>query len=433
MVKKAIFAPNYLVSDTQIDRFRGIYMPYWVYNFAHRGEFSVPGETSRRRGDYVYTSHYRMRNNVDATYSGISYDAASEFSDNLSGAIAPFDTGHAQMFSPAYLSGFYADAGDVPQNVYEDNALDMVSHHAAHELSKQAGYGSHGVGRDDIAKKLKFRAREAQMGFFPVWFMSCLSKNGKRVSYAVVNGQTGKVAADLPIDFKKYLLGSLALAVPLFVLLNLFLTLTPFMALLISIVLSLACMLISNFQLDQIYVREQHLDDEGYVTAHKLNRNKNKVKKRAAESKNSKEFLNVLKTFGTWVLMAIAIPIIGAFGSFIFVFVILGAIAVSIYTWVEGLVKDRAGGINQPGGYVVKEAMPFQQKIPTLIKPFIGVLAAIVILIVNPALDLWFYGVATGCMLLIIWSFLDIIKGHNMLTTRPIPQMVDKRGGDERV
>jgi len=113
--------------------------------------------------------------------------------------------------------------------------------------------------------------------------------------------------------------------------------------------------------------------------------------------------------------------------------VILGAIAVSIYTWVEGLVKDRAGGINQPGGYVVKEAMPFQQKIPTLIKPFIGVLAAIVILIVNPALDLWFYGVAIGCMLLIIWSFLDIIKGHNMLTTRPIPQMVDKRGGDERV
>ena len=49
---------------------------------------------------------------------------------------------------------------------------------------------------------------------FPVWFMSY--RNGDRITYATVNGQTGKVAADLPIDIKKYLLFSGVLALIIF-------------------------------------------------------------------------------------------------------------------------------------------------------------------------------------------------------------------------
>ena len=58
---------------------------------------------------------------------------------------------------------------------------------------------------------------------FPVWFMSY--RNGDRVAYATVNGQTGKAVADLPVDIRKFIGGSLLLAVPVFILLNLFLTL----------------------------------------------------------------------------------------------------------------------------------------------------------------------------------------------------------------
>ena len=60
--------------------------------------------------------------------------------------------------------------------------------------------------------------RTVELALLPVWFLSY--RNGDRVSYAVVNGQTGKAAADLPVDGKRYLAGSLLLAVPLFFLLN---------------------------------------------------------------------------------------------------------------------------------------------------------------------------------------------------------------------
>ena len=52
---------------------------------------------------------------------------------------------------------------------------------------------------------------------FPVWFLSYRKKD--RVAYATVNGQTGLVVADIPIDPKRYLLGSLLLAIPIFALL----------------------------------------------------------------------------------------------------------------------------------------------------------------------------------------------------------------------
>ena len=47
----------------------------------------------------------------------------------------------------------------------------------------------------------------AKTGLFPVWLLSY--KNGKRIAYAAVNGSTGKVAADIPLDIGKFLLGCL--------------------------------------------------------------------------------------------------------------------------------------------------------------------------------------------------------------------------------
>lgn len=58
------------------------------------------------------------------------------------------------------------------------------------------------------------KLEQTDSAMFPVWFLSY--RNGSRVSYATVNGQTGKIAADLPVDIRKYFLGSLILALPIF-------------------------------------------------------------------------------------------------------------------------------------------------------------------------------------------------------------------------
>ena len=103
---------------------------------------------------------------------------------------------------------------------------------------------------------------------FPVWFLSY--RNAGRVAYATVNGQTGKVVTDLPVDVRKYLTGSLLLALPIFILLNLLFTFMPSTLLIITTIIAAISMVIYFCELGAIKKKE-HLEnkktDIGLVTA----------------------------------------------------------------------------------------------------------------------------------------------------------------------
>lgn len=66
----------------------------------------------------------------------------------------------------------------------------------------------------DIEGRLSTKVVAQDRTMFPVWFLSYRNKD--RVAYATVNGQTGKVAADLPVSLMRYFIGSVILAIPIF-------------------------------------------------------------------------------------------------------------------------------------------------------------------------------------------------------------------------
>lgn len=267
MMRRAIFAPGELKNQAYIEKFRGIYMPYWVYGFEKKGKISFRGSTSRQKGDYLVTKHYEIVSEVDAAYSGISYDAAAAFSDELSGAIAPYHMEAGKPFTPSYLSGFYADAKDVDSGVYIQDACEMVTEEGFDRMVRNRTCSRYHVKKAENREALKSALRpactSAELAMFPVWFLSY--RNGDRVAYAVVNGQTGKAAADLPVDRKKYLAGSLLLAIPLFLLLNLRFTITPGVSLFLAAFLAFVCAAVSCAQMTRIRERELRENDKGYV------------------------------------------------------------------------------------------------------------------------------------------------------------------------
>ena len=63
-------------------------------------------------------------------------------------------------------------------------------------------------------------------------------------------------------------------------------------------------------------------------------------------------------------------------------------------------------------------------------KPLAGILLALMILIWNPVSDWFYYIGAFVCMGTVLWAIMDIIRQHNLLTTRKLPQL-GRRGGDE--
>lgn len=265
LLKKALYAPSYLKSEDQINKLRGIYMPYWDYDFAKNGPISLSASKSYRRGDYIYTDHYRLSAYINASYEGVSFDASSSFSDELSGSIAPFVASDAKKFYASYLSGFYADTADVSMDVYSADAYNAVKEDLKNYCKKIPEFSRYSIdSNSDVSNGLNMTSKEVD--YYPVWFLA--NRNNDKISYAVINGQTGKIAADIPIDYTRYLIGSLILFIPIFLLLNMLLTLTPMTMTFISIIFSVIILLVVNGQCNLLYQRENNLTDKGMLSKH---------------------------------------------------------------------------------------------------------------------------------------------------------------------
>ncbi len=255
LVSKSPFIPEDAKDEKCIDSFRGIYMPYWVYDISQQGPVTLYGSTSRRSGDYRIVKEYEIRGDIDARYVGFSHDASTSFADSISEYLEPFDTKEARRFTPSFLSGFYADTSDVSEEKYRQQAIDNAAANTMQEISRSKSLRKYTLNPvPDKVHKTHTRLDGATLHMFPVWFMSY--RKGDRVAYATVNGQTGKVVADLPIDEKKFIISSLLIALPIFLVLNLLFTFRPIITLGIVLALSIATLLFYSFEVAAIKKKE---------------------------------------------------------------------------------------------------------------------------------------------------------------------------------
>ena len=68
------------------------------------------------------------------------------------------------------------------------------------------------TGYDGVTTKqseIKIIPEKSKYALYPVWLLNMRKKD--KVSYAAINGENGKMAVDLPMDFRKYLMAKLAL------------------------------------------------------------------------------------------------------------------------------------------------------------------------------------------------------------------------------
>jgi len=435
LLKKNLFIPSEMKSEEHIQKLRGIYMPYWIYTFKSSKAFTLHGQKTYLDDQYKVTDDYSITIQPEAVYEGISYDASSLFYDDLSAGIAPFQVQEAKDFDPGYMSGFYADTGDVDPDTYADQAKHMAATNAAIRIANQFPAASYSIDTRQIEQHLDLEGT-AESGYFPVWFLSSRNKDGDRVSYAVINGQSGKITAELPISFSKYLLAAVVFAIPVYILLNLMLTPTPGKMLVGAAIFAFIAIIITFIQIDRIYARETRVDDRGLSSLMPEPGLEESAKEKAVSSESEQKpkgcLPSLLKFFG---LGAVAVVIylgllmfLASLGSdaaeFVFMIVLLvfpiaAIIAISLFI-NRGKTKD---GKKLPSS-------PFSSKLKKCWKQLLGLLIILAVLILDPASDLYFYIAAFISMAFTVWGFYDIIKEYNMLTTRKLPQM-GKRGGDE--
>lgn len=211
--KRSFLSPRWLRSTECTNSFRPIYMPYWSYRIDAQGHVAKYETSKEKDGSYLVetTTHYRS-DDFDRSVGVWSHDASKAFADDISEMMAfhEVDEKEFKPFHEGYLSGFYADLADDTAQSHKRIAEDEMK-------ARLGGSDRRFIGKISI--------KEHKLKYMPVWFMS--TKNKNRITYAAVNGYTGKIVADFPISTLGFLAVAGVLAVILAALLSLVLVLRP--------------------------------------------------------------------------------------------------------------------------------------------------------------------------------------------------------------
>ena len=209
---KGWFVPND-IKNFQIDKIRGIYVPYWlasyhvrkklkyVYQENEKGEnvtgyerlFGSMSLIGRKTADR-YITHNCMRD-CECMVSRMPGDASRRLNDNISARLEPYDFDKALEFSPEYLSGFYTDRYDVPATEIAAPAK-RKSNEAVREEMLSDIPGNINIRVTD--EKTDIKLTDIEYALLPAWFMTFRYQG---ILYTVaVNGQTGKVVGNVPAN-----------------------------------------------------------------------------------------------------------------------------------------------------------------------------------------------------------------------------------------
>jgi len=195
--------PNvFLKGPNTICEMRRLFVPYWLFNCDAQGHMVFEAEKKRvtREGDWEVTTteHYLVNRAGSMSFENIPVDGSEKLDDKITESMEPYDLTAAVPFQPAMLSGALADHADVDAVACEKRAVERVENSVAQSLrSTVTGYTS----VNERSRRITSQGGKVTPTLLPLWLITT-QKEGKTYTFAI-NGQTGKLACDVPADKKK--------------------------------------------------------------------------------------------------------------------------------------------------------------------------------------------------------------------------------------
>lgn len=207
--KGKVLLPKVFKDQNHIQEVKGLYVPVWLFD--SDADAHVRYKASRIRswssGQYRYTetSHYMVTRAGGIGFENVPVDGSTKMDDTLMESIEPYDISEAVDFQTAYLAGYLADKYDVDADASKSRANERI------RQSTEEAFASTVVGYSSVvpvSSHISLEKGRARYALYPVWILNT-KWNGKQFTFAM-NGQTGKIAGDLPMDkgaFRRWFLG----------------------------------------------------------------------------------------------------------------------------------------------------------------------------------------------------------------------------------
>ena len=199
LIKGKKLLPRAFASKKHMEKITGVYVPFWLFqcradcDLSFRAERHHVHTTGRER--IVDTEHYMVHRGGTLDFDGVPVDGSSKFDDTLMEAIEPFDYSKMQDFDVAYLPGYQAERYDVEAEAAEERANERI------RTSTVEAFAATVMGYDTvIPQSVNVRLQQGQVVnvLAPVWMLNTKFED-KTYTFAM-NGQTGRLVGDLPVD-----------------------------------------------------------------------------------------------------------------------------------------------------------------------------------------------------------------------------------------
>ena len=201
--------PKVFKNENHIREVKGLYVPVWLLNTnadAHvRYKPTRTRSWSDSRNDYTETSYYAVIRAGTLGFTNVPVDGSKKMNDAMMESIEPFRMEDAVDFHTAYLSGYLADKYDVDAQSSVKRANQRI------RASTEQAFAATVTGFDSVtAENSNIRLSDGKVKYalFPVWILNTVWQ-GRKFTFAI-NGQTGKIVGDLPLDqgaYRRWLLG----------------------------------------------------------------------------------------------------------------------------------------------------------------------------------------------------------------------------------
>ena len=196
------FLPKTFSSENQLQKIQGIYVPFWLFSGEAEGSshFECTRSRSYRSGEYrvTETEHYDVYRAGTMPFEKVPVDASSKMPDDHMDSIEPYDYSDLKPFSTAYLPGFLADKYDVSVDECRERADTRCMGSLQTALRNSVkGYET----CFPRGKNASIQAGKVHYAMLPVWVLN--TKWQDKDFLFAMNGQTGRLVGDLPIDKKK--------------------------------------------------------------------------------------------------------------------------------------------------------------------------------------------------------------------------------------
>ena len=201
--KGKLLLPRVFKDQNHIQEVKGLYVPVWLFDTDVDAQVhykaTIVRTWSDSQYDYTETRHYSVMRAGGIGFENVPVDGSTKMDDALMESIEPFYMGDAVDFHTAYLAGYLADKYDVDAETSITRANQRIRSSTEEAfMSTVQGYTT----VVPVSSAISLENGRARYALLPVWILNTVWNN-RKFTFGI-NGQTGKIVGDLPVDKGKF-------------------------------------------------------------------------------------------------------------------------------------------------------------------------------------------------------------------------------------